>query len=192
MKSIEELNIKLTDFIRYKFLNSLFLGLSIGSVFAIYTPLQQSVYSIGGIVLALAMLFLARYYSKILNAFYFFYISLSVEVIVLLMLIYFLIFSYSYQTAIFVYLGYQLTFVFGSYLVRAETLVIKEAKDLTKVDVAKQLGYLIGMALSFIAYQSMEHFGQVYDNQKQVYFMHIPLVLVECFVLLFLWRSFKN
>lgn len=192
MKSIEELNIKLTDFIRYKFLNSLFLGLSIGSVFAIYTPLQQSVYSIGGIVLALAMLFLARYYSKILNAFYFFYISLSVEVIVLLMLIYFLIFSYSYQTAILVYLGYQLTFVFGSYLVRAETLVIKEAKDLTKVDVAKQLGYLIGMALSFIAYQCMEHFGQVYDNQKQVYFMHIPLVLVECFVLLFLWRSFKN
>lgn len=192
MKSIKELNIKLTDFIRYKFLNSLFLGLSIGSVFAIYTPLQQSVYSIGGIVLALAMLFLARYYSKILNAFYFFYISLSVEVIVLLMLIYFLIFSYSYQTAILVYLGYQLTFVFGSYLVRAETLVIKEAKDLTKVDVAKQLGYLIGMALSFIAYQCMEHFGQVYDNQKQVYFMHIPLVLVECFVLLFLWRSFKN
>lgn len=192
MKSIEELNIKLTDFIRYKFLNSLFLGLSIGSVFAIYTPLQQSVYSIGGIVLALAMLFLARYYSKILNAFYFFYISLSVEVIVLLMLIYFLIFSYSYQTAILVYLGYQLTFVFGSFLVRAETLVIKEAKDLTKVDVAKQLGYLIGMALSFIAYQCMEHFGQVYDNQKQVYFMHIPLVLVECFVLLFLWRSFKN
>lgn len=192
MKSIEELNIKLTDFIRYKFLNSLFLGLSIGSVFAIYTPLQQSVYSIGGIVLALAMLFLARYYSKILNAFYFFYISLSVEVIVLLMLIYFLIFSYSYQTAILVYLGYQLTFVFGSFLVRAETLVIKEAKDLTKVDVAKQLGYLIGMALSFITYQCMEHFGQVYDNQKQVYFMHIPLVLVECFVLLFLWRSFKN
>ena len=192
MKSIEELNIKLSDFIRYKFLNSLFLGLSIGSVFAIYTPLQQSVYSIGGIVLALAMLFLARYYSKILNAFYFFYISLSVEVIVLLMLIYFLIFSYSYQTAILVYLGYQLTFVFGSYLVRAETLVIKEAKDLTKVDVAKQLGYLIGMALSFIAYQCMEHFGQVYDNQKQVYFMHIPLVLVECLVLLFLWRSFKN
>ena len=40
-------------FIRYKFLNSLFLGLSVGAVFVLYTPLSPAVFSAGGIGLAL-------------------------------------------------------------------------------------------------------------------------------------------
>ena len=35
-------------FIRYKFLNSLFLGLSVGAVFVLYTPLSPAVFSAGG------------------------------------------------------------------------------------------------------------------------------------------------
>jgi len=34
-------------FIRYKFFNSLSLGLSVGAIFTIYTPLEPSVYSLG-------------------------------------------------------------------------------------------------------------------------------------------------
>ena len=37
--------IRPTAFIRYKFLNSLFLGLSVGAVFVLYTPLSPAVFS---------------------------------------------------------------------------------------------------------------------------------------------------
>ena len=97
------------------------MGLSIGSIFTIYTPLEPSVYSIGGIALALGMLLVATQYHKILTIKYFYRISLLVEIIILGVVISFLIFSYSYKIAMLVYLGYQITFVFGSYLVRGET-----------------------------------------------------------------------
>ena len=58
------------EFIKYKLINSLFLGISVGSIFTIYTPLEPSIYSIGGILLALAMLFTAKLYSKIINIYY--------------------------------------------------------------------------------------------------------------------------
>ena len=55
-------------FIRYKFANSLFLGISVGAIFTIYTPIEPSVYSIGGVLMAIAMLLVARIYKYILNA----------------------------------------------------------------------------------------------------------------------------
>ena len=113
-------------FIRYKFFNSLFLGLSVGVIFTLYTPLQPSVYSLGGVLLALGMLLVARLYHHILNAQWFFRISFLVEVLLLLTMIYFLLYPYTYQTALIIYLGYQMTFVFGSYLVRVETLLLKQ------------------------------------------------------------------
>ena len=70
-------------FIRYKFFNSLFLGLSVGAIFTLYAPLEPSIYSLGGVVLALGMLFIARLYHYILNADWFFRISLVVEVLLL-------------------------------------------------------------------------------------------------------------
>ena len=45
-------NLNPSAFIIYKWFNSLFLGVSIGSVFTIYEPLEPSVYSLGGIALA--------------------------------------------------------------------------------------------------------------------------------------------
>lgn len=180
------------EFIIYKWLNSLFLGVSIGCIFTIYEPLEPSVYSLGGIILAVAMLIVARFYHKILNTYYFFRISLLVELVVLLMLISFLVFSYSYQIALLTYIGYQLTFMFGSYLVRAETLVLNDEITLTKVDTAKQIGYLVGMLISYLFYESSEYFEILSDKQEQVYFIHFPLILIEILVIIFLTKAFSK
>lgn len=187
-------NLKLNSraFVIYKLLNSLFLGVSIGSVFTIYEPLDPSVFSAGGIVLALAMLVIARYYHKILNAYYFFRISVLVELVVLLMIIAFLILSFNSTMALGIYIGYQITFIFGSYLVRAETLVLKEDKLLTKVDMSKQVGYLAGMLISYLFYKILENAFAISETFEQVYYIHICLLLIEVFVLYFLIRSFKK
>ena len=189
---LQDLKINQGAFVLYKLFNSLFLGVSVGSIFTIYTPLEPSVYSIGGIVLALGMLIVAKQYHKILNATYFYRISLLVELVILALVIGFLIFSYSYQTALWVYIGYQLTFIFGSYLVRAETLVLKEDDILTRVDTAKQIGYLAGMALSYGFYKLLEFAWQINEHQEQVYTLHFILFAVEVVVIAFLVKAFKK
>lgn len=189
---LDNLKINHRAFISYKFFNSLFTGISVGSIFIIYSPLEPSVYSLGGIVLAAFMLVIATLYEKILNNHYFYRISLLVEIVLLALVVYFLIFSYSYQTALFVYLGYQLTFVFGSYLVRAETLALKSEKILTFVDVAKQSGYLIGMAVSFGFYKLLEFGFDITDNQLQVYNIHYLLLAVEIVIIFLLVKSFSK
>ena len=70
-------------FIRYKFLNSLFLGLSVGAVFILYTPLSPAIFSAGGIGLALGTLMVATQYRRILAPGWFFRLSLLVELITL-------------------------------------------------------------------------------------------------------------
>jgi len=140
------------NYIIYKFFNSLFLGTSIGSVFIIYSPLEPAIYSIGGILLALGLMGVALFYEKILNIGYFYIISLFVEVVILAVLISFLIFSYSYEIALCVYIGYQVTFIFGSYLGRVETLLLKKKRILKAVDISKQAGYMIGLLLSYVVF----------------------------------------
>jgi len=179
------------NFLKYKLLNSAFLGLSVGSIFVLYAPLMPSVYSIGGIALAFTMLLLAKIYYKILNIEYFFKISLFVELVLLSLIIYFLLFSYSYTTALIFYIGYQVTFTFGSYLIRAETLFLKKAKTLEFVDVAKQKGYLLGMFLSYFFYECLEYFYKIVDKQEQVYAMHFLLLLFELTIIYALFKSFK-
>ncbi len=151
MKS-NNLQINHRNYIIYKFFNSLFLGTSIGSVFIIYSPLEPAIYSIGGILLALGLMGVALFYEKILNIGYFYIISLFVEVVILAVLISFLIFSYSYEIALCVYIGYQVTFIFGSYLGRVETLLLKKKRILKAVDISKQAGYMIGLLLSYVVF----------------------------------------
>ena len=170
-----KLRINNRNFIRYKFFNSLFLGTSIGSVFTIYSPLEPAVYSIGGIALAVSMLFIATLYSRILNINSFYKISLFVELVILSVIIAFLLFSFNYQIALIVYIGYQITFMFGSYLVRGETLLLKKDRLLTLVDVSKQLGYLVGLGASFLFYKLIEYQFQIIDNQTQVFYIHCLL-----------------
>ena len=57
--------------------NSMFTGLSIGTVFVIYAPLDPSVYSIGGILLAVATMVIATFYTKLIQVEYFYLISLA-------------------------------------------------------------------------------------------------------------------
>ena len=187
-----KLRINSRNFFRYKFFNSLFLGTSIGSVFTIYAPLDPSVYSVGGIVLAASMLIVATLYSRILNINYFYKISLFVELVILSVIIAFLLLSFNYQIALFVYIGYQITFMFGSYLIRGETLLLKKDRLLTLVDVAKQLGYLIGLALSFLFYKFIEYQFQIIDNQTQVFYIHYLLLIIEIIVIIFLVKSFEK
>ena len=189
---LQDFQIDKRAFVLYKFFNSLFLGVSLGSIFTIYAPLEPSVYSIGGIALAFFMLIIANLYHKILNAKYFYLISLFVELVILALVIGFLIFSYSYQTALWVYIGYQLTFIFGSYLLRAETLVLQENEILTRVDTAKQVGYLAGMAISYVFYKIVEMQWQITDNQQQVYVLHFILLLIELVVIAYIIKAFRK
>ncbi|WP_345988766.1 hypothetical protein WCX18_00875 [Sulfurimonas sp. HSL1-2] len=183
-------NLALRPFIWYKFYNALFTGISVGSIFIIYAPLQPYVYSLGGILLALAMLVIARFYTRILNRTWFWRISLAVEIVMLLLVLYFLLFSYSYASALFVYAGYQLTFAFGSYLVRAETILIERAKALTYLDVYKQAGYLAGMLVSFLFYKTVEYVAGIGESQAQVYLVHYVLLVAEIVVIYYLYRAF--
>lgn len=178
-------------FIRYKFFNSLFLGVSVGAIFTLYTPLEPSIYSLGGILLALGMLTVARLYHYILNALWFFRLSLLVEVVLTFAILYFLFYEYNYQSALIMYIGYQVTFVFGSYLIRAETLLLKSDALLTKVDTIKQVGYLVGMALSYLFYKILNMQGMV-ENQTQVYMLHYLLLTIELIVIVLIFKSFER
>ena len=176
-------------YLKYKFLNSLFLGLSVGAVFTIYAPLKPSIYSLGGIALALGMLLIARLYDIILNIEWFYKISLFVEFVLLAVMVLFLIHPYTYQTALLVYIGYQLTFVFGSYLVRAETLIAKSDDFLTTIDTAKQTGYLVGMGASYLFYKVLEYQG-ITKNQDKVYDLHFLLIALELLIIFSIIKSF--
>ena len=189
---MNKLKLNIREFLKYKFLNSLFLGLSVGSIFVLYTPLMPSVYSIGGVLLALGMLVVAKFYYKILNMHYFYSISLFIELVILSILIYFLLFSYSYITALVIYIGYQITFTFGSYLIRAETLFLKKTKPIELVDIAKQTGYLTGMVLSYFFYLLLEKVFEISDKQVQVYNIHFILILVELLIIYYLIHSFRK
>jgi len=178
-------------FIRYKFLNSLFLGMSVGAIFTLYTPLEPSLYSLGGIILALGMLFVSRLYQHILNAQWFFRITLFVEIVLLMAIVFFLLNQYNYQTALIMYIGYQVTFIFGSYLVRAETLLLKTNTLLTKLDTSKQLGYLAGMSISYLFYKFLVY-QHITQQQEQVYFLHYILLCLEIIIIMFIFKSFKK
>ncbi len=178
------------NYIKYKALNSFFTGLTVGAVFTVYDALEPSVFSLGGILLALGMLLVAKFYETILRLKIFFWISLFVELVMLLLVLWFLIVPYGYATALFVYAGYQLTFIFGSYLVRAETLFLNRKKILSWLDMAKQAGYLGGMLISWLFYKALEHIWHVTDHLDQVYLLHWLLLATEISIIVLLLRSF--
>lgn len=186
-----KLQLRIRAFLKYKFFNSLFLGISVGSIFVLYSPLEPSIYSLGGIALAFGMIAVAKLYYKILNIEYFFKISLFVELVLLAIIGYFLLFSYNYTSALIMYAGYQLSFTFGSYLVRAETLFLKKRAPISFVDVIKQKGYLVGMLLSWGFYKSLEFIG-INDKQEQVYTIHYLLFLLELLIIFSLLKSFQR
>ena len=178
-------------FLWYKLLNSSFTGLSVGIIFTIYKPLEDpSIYSIGGIVLACAMLIIAKFYEKLLNIRKFFQISMGVELVILITLLVFMSLQYTVTSALLVYMGYQFTFIFGGYLVRAETLVAQDKKLLGKIDVNKQLGYLLGLGASFLFYKTLEYGFDVAEAKTQISILHYFLVGLQSVIILVLANSF--
>ena len=179
-------------FIQYKFLNSLFLGLSVGAVFVLYTPLSPAVFSAGGIGLAIGTLVVATQYRRILAARWFFHLSLLVELVTLSGVVAVLTFPVELPLALFVYIGYQLTFSLGNYLVRCETLLMVSIDQLRKLDVAKQAGYLLGMGAAWAIYSWLAASAHMQDRTAQVVALHWVLVVVEILVIAALWRSFHR
>ena len=179
-------------FLWYKLLNSSFTGLSIGIIFTIYKPLEDpAIYSVGGIVLACGMLLIALLYEKLLNIRGFFWISIAVELIMLITVLIFILLKTNFLSALLIYAGYQLTFIFGGYLVRAETLVAKNKKLLKNIDISKQLGYLVGLGASFLFYKTLEYGFNINEAEIQIKILHYFLALLQTTIILFLVNSFS-
>ena len=180
------------NFLIYKLLNSSFTGLSIGILFKIYEPLDPEIYSIGGMVLAVAMIVIAKFYERLLNIQSFYRISLFVEAVMLLTVISFLVLGYSLTSALLIYCGYQLTFIFGGYLVRAETLVTHRKELLSKIDMLKQTGYLVGLGASFLFYKVLDMGLEITVPNDQIIVLHYVLILLQSVILLLVISSFKK
>ncbi len=183
---------KIRYYFSYKFFNSIFAGLSIGSVFTLYQPLSPSIFSIGGIILALGSMLIAKFYEKIMDKKMFFIISLFVEMVMLSIIILFLLKPFLYTTALLIYSGYQITFLFGFYLVRTETVILKYKKLLSKVDIVKQAGYLIGLVLSYGFYKIVETVFYIKSNQLQTYYLHFLLFFIQVIVIVSLILTFSK
>ena len=180
------------NFLIYKLLNSSFTGLSIGIIFKIYEPLDPEIYSVGGMVLAVAMIVVAKSYEKLLNIKSFYRISMLVESVMLFTVISFLVLQFSLTSALLVYCGYQLTFIFGGYLVRAETLVTHRKDLLSKIDVNKQVGYLVGLGVSFLFYKMLDNGLEIADPKEQIILLHYFLILLQSIILMLVISSFKK
>lgn len=178
-------------YIRYKFLNSLFTGMVGGSVFSIYGSLSPSTFSIGGIILALGLMAMAYAYRYLMNLRSFFIFSLGAEIIMLLMVGYFLLFPHHILTALIIYGCYQLSYMLGGYLIRAETYFARKSRLMGWIDVRKQQGYLAGLLFSLGFYKTLEYNG-VSAAQMQVYWLHLPLFLLEILIIFYLLKGFKR
>jgi hypothetical protein len=178
-------------YLRYKFLNSLFTGMVGGSVFTIYGSLSPSTFSVGGIMLALGLMGMAYLYHHLMLLRRFFIISLAAEIIMLVMIGYFLIFPQYQLTALIVYGAYQLSFIFGGYLVRAETHFARKARIMGWIDIVKQQGYLGGLLLSYAFYKTLESYN-IISPSDQVYWLHIGLFPLEVIIITFLITAFKR
>ena len=186
-----KLQINNRAFIKYKFFNSLFFGIAIGSYVVQYEPLRIVDFPIMGIIFSLLAIPIAMLYTKIMTMNYFYKFSLFVEIIMVIWIIAFLISPYSYQIALLIYIARQITFLFGDFLGRAETIFIQKTEILSSIDVAKQLGTISGMIISVIFYIVLDHFYMISDNQTKVFYIHFLLVFIETIIIFLLIRSFN-
>ena len=67
-----------------------------------------------------------------------------------------------------------------------------ESKELLgKIDVNKQLGYLIGLGLSFVFYKILELGYDISDSQIQIIILHYFLISLQILIIILLLNSFK-
>ena len=187
-----ELKINNKAFIRYKFFNSLFFGIAIGSYVTQYEPLKIIDFPIMGIIFSLLAIPIAMLYTKIMTINYFYRFSLFVEIIMMIWIIAFLLDPYSYQIALLIYIARQVTFLFGDFLGRAETIFIKKTEILSSIDIAKQLGAITGMIISVFFYKILENKFFITENEPQVFYIHFILMFIEIGIIYLLIKSFKK
>jgi len=190
--SEQRIEIKNRNYLKYKFFNSLFLGAGIGSYISQYQPIKISEIAILGIIFAFLSLFIAKIYHKIIYKKYFFQISLFVELVMVFWMLFFLFFPFSYKIALLIYVARSLTFLFGDYLQRSETYLLKKKKIFSFIDINRQIGIIVGMVFAVIYYYILEEYFQITENQKLVYYIHFILFGVECMIIYFLLKSFRK
>jgi len=183
------MKLNIEPYLKYQLLNNVFLGISVGSIFTVYGSLDPEIFSYGGIALALLTVMIARYYSVIMNERWFYKIMLVVEIAPAFMLVYFLISPFNYTTALMVYIAYQLTFIFGSYLARAETLIFNDNEMLRAIDTYKQYGYMFGMGFAIVFYWVAEFFFGITENKDQVYYIHYVLFAMQLIIIYYFIRT---
>lgn len=180
------------NYLEFKLLNSLFAGAGMAGVFVVYAQIKPLVFSLGGIVLALMSIAIAKIYSKIMKTRIFFALSMVVEGAMLVAVLLFLLSPKSAEIALAIYICYQIMFLFGGYIVRFETLALRKVKLLSMVDVRKQIGYLAGLFVSFTVYKSLELVMLIHDKVEQVWHMHLLLLPLQVVVIYKLARSFRS
>ena len=179
-------------FITYKFINTMFMGIAIGSYVTQYKPIKIDDYPIMGIIFAILTIGIASLYKRIMKIDYFFKFLLIVESIMLIWIIFFLIYPYSYQVALLIYIARSITFLFGDFLGRAETIFLNKTEILSSIDVFKQLGNISGMILSVLFYKWIEETYLISDNESKVYYIHFLLVILQVIIIFLVFKSFQK
>ena len=107
-------------------------------------------------------------------------------------LLVFLALHISFISALLIYCLYQFTFIFGGYLVRAETLVAHDKDFLAKIDILKQTGYLVGLSFSYGFYKILEYIYLISEGEIQIRILHYLLIVLQLIIIIFLLRSFRK
>jgi hypothetical protein len=110
----------------------------------------------------------------------------------LITVIIFIFLQISLLSALLIYIGYQFTFTFGGYLIRAETLVANDKELLGKIDFNKQLGYLAGLGVSFVFYYTLNNGFEIIVPESQIIILHYLLIILQVLIVLFLKASFSR
>ena len=189
---ISKLKINFRNYIYYKFFNSLFLGVGIGSYISQYNPIKISEIAVLGILFSVLSILIAKLYTKIMFQKYFYIILLFVEFVMLFWMTFFLIFEFSYKIALLIYISRSVTFLFGDYLGRAETHLMKPKQIFSFIDINRQMGMIFGMIIAVMFYYILEKVYFISDNQSQVYYIHFFLYIIELLIIYLLVKSFRK
>jgi hypothetical protein len=180
------MRINVSWFLAYKTINSLFAGLSLGAIIGIYAALEPETFSIGGAALAIGTFFVALCYSFLMKIKAFFVITIAVELAVLCAIIFCLIDPNSYAIVAIIYICYQVSFLFGGYLLRAETLFLRRVTLLSRLDALKQIGYIAGLIASYFFYAALNE-----TKTDKIWLLHWLLLAVEIATIAFALLAFN-
>ena len=68
----------------------------------------------------------------------------------------------------------------------------EDKKLLGKIDVNKQLGYLVGLGASFIFYKILEYGFEIIEPKIQISILHYFLISLQTLIILLLIKSFRT